>query len=52
MKPKVHSFKFTKNDLINALNKQGITNYSRQTLDEAMKEISLSKAVDYVKIFK
>lgn len=49
-KPKVHSFKFSRNDLINALRRQGITSYSNTAIDEAMKQVSLTLAIEYVKL--
>lgn len=45
---KVHTFKFSKNDLISVLKVKGIKDYSTKTIDEAMKQISLTKAVEYV----
>lgn len=44
----VHTFKFSRNDLISALKAKGIKDYSTKTIDEAMKQISLTKAVEYV----
>lgn len=49
---KVHSFKFTKQDIIYELNRKGIYNYSGRLLDEAMREVSLTKAVEYVMLFQ
>ncbi len=48
MKPKVHSFKFSRNDLINALRKEKVFEWDTKVFEEAMKQISLTKAVEYV----
>lgn len=48
MKPKVHSFKFTRTDLIHALKKKGVIEWEVKVFDQALKQISLSKAVEYV----
>ena len=47
MEKKIHSFKFTRNDLIASLKKEGITSFENKLLEEALKQKSLTLAVNY-----
>ena len=50
MKKVVHSFKFTRNDLIQRLKDNGITQWDAKCFEQAMKKASLTAAVDHVLI--
>ena len=45
---KVHTFKFSRSDLISKLKKEGLDTWDSKVFDMAMKEVSITKAVDYV----
>lgn len=50
MKKVVHSFKFTRSDLIQRLKANGITQWDAKCFEQAMKKDSLTAAVDHVLI--
>ena len=50
MKKVVHSFKFTRNDLIQRLKANGVTQWEAKYFEQAMKKASLTAAVDHILI--